>query len=177
MKKRPEGFISEEFISHYSEQFDYIRELHKYLWDFVYTVIPDANGNLSNFVDTALTVLQKRSMNETTVIPDTNWDELKHSGSEHYKTGDTEPIDLYKAGDCFHDFAICSIIKYAYRNRKDLVGTNLNMEDLDKIIHCAKLLKALYIEEPFDGKEFIEGSPEEYLGCNERVDCMKGEQK
>jgi len=37
MKKRPEGFLSEEYIDHDSEVFDYIRELHMILWRIVGT--------------------------------------------------------------------------------------------------------------------------------------------
>ena len=51
------------------------------------------------------------------------------TGSDHYKTGSIEPIDLYKSGGMFQDYALTSIIKYACRNRKDLHRT-----DYDKII-------------------------------------------
>lgn len=42
MRTRPEGFLSEEFIEHNSEQFDYIRELHEYLWRVVRAINPGA---------------------------------------------------------------------------------------------------------------------------------------
>jgi hypothetical protein len=51
------------------------------------------------------------------------------TGSDHYKTGSVEPIDLYKSGGMFQDYALTSIIKYAFRNRKEL-----NRTDYDKII-------------------------------------------
>ncbi|HNQ19734.1 MAG TPA: DUF3310 domain-containing protein [Bacteroidales bacterium] len=51
------------------------------------------------------------------------------TGSDHYKTGSIEPIDLYKSGGMFQDYALTSIIKYAFRNRKEL-----NRTDYDKII-------------------------------------------
>ena len=35
MKDRPNYFLSEENISHDSEVFDYIRELHGYMWEIV----------------------------------------------------------------------------------------------------------------------------------------------
>jgi len=73
-----------------------------------------------------------------------NWQQLKQQGSEHYKTDDVEPIDLYKAGGCLHDFAVASIIKYAYRNRKSFKGPYIDKEDIRKIIHYAKLLEVLY---------------------------------
>lgn len=51
------------------------------------------------------------------------------NGSSHYKTGSIEPIDLYKSGGMFQDYALTSIIKYAFRNRKEL-----NRTDYDKVI-------------------------------------------
>ena len=65
------------------------------------------------------------------------WSALKDQGSDHYKTGGVEPIDLYRAGGMFADFALCSIIKYAFRQRE-----SLNARDLDKIIDYAQKLKA-----------------------------------
>lgn len=66
------------------------------------------------------------------------WDNLKRSGSAHYKTGGgVEPVDLYLAGGMFKDFALCSIIKYAFRQRN-----NVNTKDLNKIIDYAEKLKA-----------------------------------
>jgi len=64
------------------------------------------------------------------------WD--KKVGSDHYKTGDVEPIDLYVSGGMFRHFALCSIIKYAFRNRD---RENVDERDMDKIIHYASLLK------------------------------------
>ena len=58
MKNRPEGFLKPEFIDPNSEQFDYIKELHRYLWRFVRFAFPDANGDLSDFVDPALDALE-----------------------------------------------------------------------------------------------------------------------
>jgi hypothetical protein len=70
-----------------------------------------------------------------------NWDELKKAGSNHYKTGGgVEPIDLYLAGGMFRDFALCSIIKYAFRNRNP--EEQLNEKDLLKIIDYAQKLIA-----------------------------------
>jgi len=66
------------------------------------------------------------------------WDELKKSGSNHYKTGGVEPIDLYLAGGMFQSFALCSIIKYAFRNR----NTEINEKDMLKIIDYAQKLIA-----------------------------------
>ena len=54
MKERPDGFIAEDKIDQDGEIFDYIRELHSYLWQFVYIAMPWASGSLSDFVDKAL---------------------------------------------------------------------------------------------------------------------------
>ena len=58
MKNRPEGFLKPEFIDPDSEQFNYIKELHWYLWRFVRFAFPDANGDLSDFIDPALDALE-----------------------------------------------------------------------------------------------------------------------
>jgi len=59
MKKRPDGFLSSEIIDQDSEQFDYIRELHHYLWRFVRVHTPSANGKLDDYVDKALELAEK----------------------------------------------------------------------------------------------------------------------
>lgn len=60
MKPRSEGFLSDELIPHDSEQFDYIRELHDYLWRFVKTVKPGASGRLSEYLDDAISMAESR---------------------------------------------------------------------------------------------------------------------
>ncbi|MFA5340340.1 MAG: DUF3310 domain-containing protein [Clostridia bacterium] len=70
------------------------------------------------------------------------WEELKNEGSEHYKTGTVEPIDLYKAKGIFKPFALSSIIKYATRN----ADKELNPIDMIKIKHYADLLIAEKME-------------------------------
>jgi hypothetical protein len=74
------------------------------------------------------------------------WEELKMQGSEHYKTNGIEPVDLYRSGDMFQDFALCSIIKYAFRMRKH-GPKKLNRSDLDKIIDYAEKLRAISEQE------------------------------
>ena len=69
---------------------------------------------------------------------ETSWDVIKRDGSEHYKTGLVEPIDLYRSGGILQPFAIGNIIKYAYRQREQL-----SVSDCDKIIHYARQLKFL----------------------------------
>lgn len=73
------------------------------------------------------------------------WDALKAQGSDHYKTGSIEPVDLYRAGDMFRHFALCSIIKYAFRNRSPVEP--IRISDMDKIIDYAEKLKATAKEE------------------------------
>jgi hypothetical protein len=71
----------------------------------------------------------------------TEWEKLKAQGSDHYKSGGTEPVDLYRDGGMFRHFALCSIIKYAYRNRD--LEKGINPRDLEKIIDYAQKLKAM----------------------------------
>ena len=54
MKQRPSGFLSAENIDHDSEIFDYIRELHDYLWRYVKLYDPSASGKLSEYIDPVL---------------------------------------------------------------------------------------------------------------------------
>jgi hypothetical protein len=68
---------------------------------------------------------------------------LKKEGSAHYKTGAVEPIDLYRDAGSFRDFALCSIIKYAYRNFGSGSDANpVSEKDMKKVIHYAELLMA-----------------------------------
>jgi hypothetical protein len=62
MKKRSEGFLSEEKIDQSSEQFDYIRELHDYLWGFVRCELPAASGKLNDYLDIALENAKHRAL-------------------------------------------------------------------------------------------------------------------
>ena len=60
MRSRPLGFINDEFIAHHSEQFEYIQELHEYLWRFIRVEFPGACGSLCNYVDTAVEKAEQR---------------------------------------------------------------------------------------------------------------------
>jgi len=60
MKNRPRGFIAEDKIDHNGEIFDYIRELHNYLWRFVRAVNPSASGLLSDYVDEVLDDIESK---------------------------------------------------------------------------------------------------------------------
>ena len=73
------------------------------------------------------------------------WEKLKNKGSQHYKEGGTEPIDLYLSSGMFDDFALCSIIKYAFRSRLNMQLDDITFNaNMNKIIHYAELLKAKY---------------------------------
>jgi len=58
MKERTDGFLSEKQISHDSEIFDYIKELHEYLWRFVRVAFPGASYRLDMHVDNAIEKLE-----------------------------------------------------------------------------------------------------------------------
>ncbi len=58
MKSRPQGFLSEESISHESEVFDYVAELHEYLWRFVRVARPGASGDLGSMLDEVIDSLE-----------------------------------------------------------------------------------------------------------------------
>jgi hypothetical protein len=58
MKPRPDGFLSQKHIDHDSEVFDYIVELHEYLWRVARVAFPGASGHLTNYVDRAIEKLE-----------------------------------------------------------------------------------------------------------------------
>ncbi len=59
MKDRPNGFLAEENIDHDSEIFDYIKELHEYLWRVIRAVNAGENGHLSESLDKNIEALEK----------------------------------------------------------------------------------------------------------------------
>lgn len=59
MKPRPYGLLAQDKIDQDGEIFDYIRELHNYLWEYVRRVIPAASGNLEDYIDKGLEVLDE----------------------------------------------------------------------------------------------------------------------
>jgi hypothetical protein len=70
------------------------------------------------------------------------WEEVKSKGSEHYKTGAIEPVDLYKSAGMLRHFALSSIIKYAFRNAD--IYRPISISDLEKIKHYADILIAAF---------------------------------
>lgn len=76
------------------------------------------------------------------------------NGSDHYKTGSIEPIDLYKSGGMFQDYALTSIIKYAFRNRASVgvVDYKKALLDMKKIKDLADKL-TIYFKEYIPNEE------------------------
>lgn len=69
------------------------------------------------------------------------WEELKQRGSQHYKTGAVEPIDLYRSAkphpeyNAFDIKALTDTIKYSYR----LLVRGYSASDVEKIKHYIEL--------------------------------------
>lgn len=64
MKKRTKGFLQDKFISHDSVQFDYISELHEYLWRVIRVAFPDVSGRLCMYLDSAIEKLEAERMGD-----------------------------------------------------------------------------------------------------------------
>ena len=62
MKSRTPGFLSADNIDHGGEVFDYIRELHEYLWRFVRAQLPGASGDLESFLDVTARMAEMERM-------------------------------------------------------------------------------------------------------------------
>jgi hypothetical protein len=60
MKQRNPGFLADDIIDHNSEVFDYIKELHEYLWRFVRSQIPSASGELEKYIDVAIEIAESK---------------------------------------------------------------------------------------------------------------------
>lgn len=58
MKARPPGFIADSEIDHEGEIFDYICELHDYLWRVARAMTPSASGCLGDFLDEVVEELE-----------------------------------------------------------------------------------------------------------------------
>lgn len=68
MKPRPHGFLGHEKIARDSEIFDYIVELHEYLWRVVNVAVPGASGSLSSYLPQAIEILEKRSTDDVGTV-------------------------------------------------------------------------------------------------------------
>ena len=53
-KERSDGFLAEDKIDHNGEIFNYIQELHEYLWTFVNVFCPGGGGSLCDCIDRAV---------------------------------------------------------------------------------------------------------------------------
>lgn len=62
----------------------------------------------------------------------------KDGGSEHYKTGGVEPIDLYYALGIGDNFVLGNLIKYPAR----MTRNGVNLKDINKIRHYCDILEA-----------------------------------
>ena len=74
-----------------------------------------------------------------------HWEEVKKGGSQHYKEGEVEPIDLYRSGGILLDWAIGEIMSHAFRNRGQITA-RINPKDFEKIKHYAEIILADYQE-------------------------------
>ena len=54
MRERQKYFLAEDKIDQNGEIFDYIRELHEYLWRFVRLFHPSASGSICDWIDETL---------------------------------------------------------------------------------------------------------------------------
>ena len=76
-------------------------------------------------------------------------EDIKNHGSQHYKTGGIEPIDLYESAGMLKHFALGNIIKYAFRNREVVCK-----KDMEKIIHYASMLYQMGLLTLLEAREF-----------------------
>ena len=83
------------------------------------------------------------------------WNEIKQFGSKHYKTGELEMIDLYKSEGTLHDWVINEARHHLARNLSKLntLGTDKCIEDMDKVIHYAEMIKCLSMEKNIINEE------------------------
>lgn len=64
-------------------------------------------------------------------------------GSDHYKEGGIEPMDLYISKGMAEDFCICNMIKYATRFK-----ITRNCKDLRKVSDYAQILCGIELRTP-----------------------------
>ena len=65
MKNRPTGFLSQSEIDHNGTIYNYIQELHGYLWRVIRAIDPLASGKLSDYLDDAIAKLEEFKISET----------------------------------------------------------------------------------------------------------------
>lgn len=68
-----------------------------------------------------------------------SWENLKKRGNDSYKSetlGGVELLDLFKDSHVLRTFAICSAMKYLWRNRNG----NIKVGDMEKAKHYIDML-------------------------------------
>ena len=155
MKPRPEGFLRPELIPHDSEQFDYIRELHEYLWRFVKTVKPGAIGYLRDYLDEAISMAESRLGQpvQTTTTPK--------------EVNVVENVDIFNRRRCGNttrqiDYAIQKLFegRRVVARDHDQYPESWRMTNLD-LFH--RILKRLSFEHGLDGMVELK-----YININRR---------
>lgn len=87
MKQRPDGFLGPEFQEANPEQFDYIVELHEYLWRFVRAVSPGAGGYLHDVIGPAIKEAERRRDERTA---------MEGEPIADYPVSDADPVNVIK---------------------------------------------------------------------------------
>jgi len=103
MKERPKGFLSEENIDHDSEIFDYIMELHDYLWKFIHIFNPDAGGSINDNIDDVIKALKNINIAQVEeLINDALWTDGAHH-KQWYLYEIAEKLGFKKEDFCIKD--------------------------------------------------------------------------
>ena len=61
MKNRKFGFLSGNHINQKGEPFDYIKELHSYLWRFINVEFPNAAGSIEKYLDVTIEKMEAKA--------------------------------------------------------------------------------------------------------------------
>jgi hypothetical protein len=69
------------------------------------------------------------------------WENLKKMGNPNYRTGATQPIDIYREKGTLIPWALCEISQHAIRNMGQT--TDKFIDDMDKIIIYAQMLRIM----------------------------------
>lgn len=91
-------------------------------------------------------------------------------GSNHYKEGGVEPLDLMIAKGIVEDFCIGNMAKYAFRFKK-----TRNLEDLKKVSDYAQILCGIELnkqeqtQDPISKKDFLQ----EILNAQEELKILE----
>lgn len=85
MKKRPLYYLSDEHISHNSEAFDYIKELHEYLWTIIRIVKPGASGQINDYLDEVITKIKPHLEESERSLFWENTAKISQDSSDYYQ--------------------------------------------------------------------------------------------